>query len=826
MNFTKLTKSEWEFIEKPCTDSEKEVLSFIQKCGVHDSNYSQSSNTYLRDHLKLNIDNEIVDVIGYDYILKSNIDNLNEKFQTVSGYSTKFQSTKKKYNIKKADKIRIENSTKSVSLDNTFIVEMVFLNIITDFLKNILKVQKYDKCNDGKNDKNYKKYKKYATYSAIYVLEYTKHYKNMNSVLLSWFDSCIWCKIQEYYDLTKVLKAYKNDSRKFDCLGNNVMKLYSHQKQVIDIFKSNDDSNNLVFYRAATGLGKTVTPIGIINNKKMIFICIAKHIGMNVAKQMITMGRKVAFAFGCNDETDIRLHNNSVSKYFTEKKHNKEFKRPLHSVGDKVEIMVCDLQSYEHAMNYMIRFTENIHNLVLFWDEPMMGINESSEYNVHIKHVWSCNRIPNIIMSCATLPEKVTSMNIVDDFNHKFGKNSFIWDVQNQYDNIKLTTQIQDEVGYTLMPHTYFDDFKIFSKAISTIKNDIQLLKYLDEMYCIDFIYAFTKVCNDRDMHIFECFDKNKINKPLIKQLYVDVCLKITENDYTSIKNYLREDEIVINMNKFDTIDIIAKNSLSITNGPCLFFTEDYNKLIHFFTKKSKITKDNVDVIIKNIQYNDSVLDLLEQKRKQHEDLTQKEINKEKKASEESKDERVKRLENEIKSIFSSLRKIDIPKEYIPNSKSHLERNNHNTESIQNSDSKLWSRYITERDISSVMSLDTIDNNVKISFLFGIGVLHESLCPKYTTIVKDCMKQNKLYCVIANSDFIYGTDYTFHHMFLCKDIPIQHHSMIQALGRVGRQYSGHNYTCRLRDKNMYENIFFRNANDDALINSFNNIFSS
>ena len=69
MNFTKLTKSEWEFIEKPCTDSEKGVLSFIQKCGVHDSNYSQSSNTYLRDHLKLNIDNEIVDVIGYDYIL-------------------------------------------------------------------------------------------------------------------------------------------------------------------------------------------------------------------------------------------------------------------------------------------------------------------------------------------------------------------------------------------------------------------------------------------------------------------------------------------------------------------------------------------------------------------------------------------------------------------------------------------------------------------------------------------------------------------------------------------------------------------------------------
>ena len=101
-------------------------------------------------------------------------------------------------------------------------------------------------------------------------------------------------------------------------------------------------------------------------------------------------------------------------------------------------------------------------------------------------------------------------------------------------------------------------------------------------------------------------------------------------------------------MNKFDTIDIIAKILIDY-KWPCLFFTEDYNKLIH--TLQNQITKDNVDNIIKNIQYNDSVLDLLEQKRKQHEDLTQKKSIK-KKASEESKDERVKQLENEIKSVF------------------------------------------------------------------------------------------------------------------------------------------------------------------------------
>ena len=62
--------------------------------------------------------------------------------------------------------------------------------------------------------------------------------------------------------------------------------------------------------------------------------------------------------------------------------------------------------------------------------------------------------------------------------------------------------------------------------------------------------------------------------------------MTLSENDYTKILDYIQKDDNdrkdnTPSMNKFDTVDIISKNSISITNGPCLFFTEDSNKIIN-----------------------------------------------------------------------------------------------------------------------------------------------------------------------------------------------------------------------------------------------------
>ena len=65
------------------------------------------------------------------------------------------------------------------------------------------------------------------------------------------------------------------------------------------------------------------------------------------------MEKCVAFAFGCNDIDDIRLHYFSAKEYTKNRKTGGVFKVD-NSVGDKVEIMICDIKSYLYAMRYMM----------------------------------------------------------------------------------------------------------------------------------------------------------------------------------------------------------------------------------------------------------------------------------------------------------------------------------------------------------------------------------------------------------------------------------------------------------------------------------------
>ena len=176
--------------------------------------------------------------------------------------------------------------------------------------------------------------------------------------------------------------------------------LHEHQKKIYNIFKNN--SNKLIFYTAPTSSGKTLTPIGLCEEYKVIFICASRHIGMNLAKSAVNVGRKIGFAFGCKTIDDIRLHFFSVNTY-TNDKH----KRPIHTDGINVEMLICDLFSYESAMLYMKSFFD-IKKIILFWDEPTI----SMDYDSHPLHEiielnWRINEIPNIILSSATLPNNL-----------------------------------------------------------------------------------------------------------------------------------------------------------------------------------------------------------------------------------------------------------------------------------------------------------------------------------------------------------------------------------------------------------------------------------
>ena len=79
--------------------------------------------------------------------------------------------------------------------------------------------------------------------------------------------------------------------------------------------------------------------------------------------------------------------------------------------------------------------------------------------------------------------------------------------------------------------------------------------------------------------------------------------------------------------------------------------------------------------------------------------------------------------------------------------------------------------------------------------------------------MKKLAEKQKLFVIIASSDYIYGTNYQFCHGYLSKDLQnMTQEKLIQALGRVGRKNIQKSYSIRLRDNNIVEKLFMEEEN--------------
>jgi hypothetical protein len=95
--------------------------------------------------------------------------------------------------------------------------------------------------------------------------------------------------------------------------------------------------------------------------------------------------------------------------------------------------------------------------------------------------------------------------------------------------------------------------------------------------------------------------------------------------------------------------------------------------------------------------------------------------------------------------------------------------------------------------------LTDVDDSWKILLLLGIGVFTEHKSSAYTEIMKRLADTQKLYLIIADSDYVYGTNYQFCHGYLSKDLSLTQEKIIQALGRIGRNNIQQEYSARFRD---------------------------
>jgi len=132
---------------------------------------------------------------------------------------------------------------------------------------------------------------------------------------------------------------------------------------------------------------------------------------------------------------------------------------------------------------------------------------------------------------------------------------------------------------------------------------------------------------------------------------------------------------------------------------------------------------------------------------------------------------------------------------------------------------------LDEDHTRDIMSLN-VDNHFKVLLLLGIGMFIENIDVKYMELMKKLASEQRLFMIIASSDYIYGTNYQFCHGFIGKDLSnMTQQKTLQALGRIGRNNIQQDYSARFRDDNMILKLF-KTPEINVEANNMRRLFSS
>jgi hypothetical protein len=178
------------------------------------------------------------------------------------------------------------------------------------------------------------------------------------------------------------------------------------------------------------------------------------------------------------------------------------------------------------------------------------------------------------------------------------------------------------------------------------------------------------------------------------------------------------------------------------------------------------------------------------------------------------------KLTEEINELRGMIKSATLNDAFIPNRKMHQDKWAQGLDT-QNA----FTSNIDENTVSDIMALNGVDNTWKVLLMMGIGVFinHENIA--YTEIMKNLADEQRLYMIIATSDYIYGTNYQFCHGFLSKDLNLTQEKVIQAMGRIGRNNIQQTYTVRFRDDEQILKLFTSETEKPEIIN-MNRLFNT
>ena len=884
----KLNKSEWNSIEIPVSSSEIEILNLITT-GYYDVNIRINNNNSIFTFLKIEYSEKMEDYL-YNKYFREKCDPIQEQIKIIDPI---YKNIKVDVNVKinSADKIRLERN------DDQFLKKQ-------DLYENIL-LTHTEKMLYYRTKKNNKKFTFhfYTLYKLVRnnVIKINRHVMYICKNVLEILNSSISVSviIENAVDFIE-----KNEN----LLKYSDLILYEHQKEIFTICKNKNPK--LVLYMAPTGTGKTLTPIALSEKNKVIFVCAARHVGLALARAAISIKKKIAFAFGCSSADEIRLHY-FAAKEFTRNKRTGGIGKVDNSVGDDVEIIICDIKSYLPAMYYMRAFNKDDlgndreDNIIVYWDEPTITLDyENHEFHTIIKKNWSENLIQNMVLSSATLPKLNELSETIADFKNKF-PSSEVYNIVSH--DCKKSIPIINKEGYVVLPHYFSENYDEIVKIAKHCEDYLTLLRYFDLKEVVEFIsYVNTNNYSNVRMKLARHFETiDDLNMTNIKIYYVKLLQNILSGTWGAVCTnfkYLRKSRIA-NNDSIDTkgnkivksrsvgpgivnstintqmsgaplsrlaseqpltnnsvrenpptstgtagVYVTTKDAYTLTDGPTIFITNEVEKIAKFCIQQANIPSIVMDDIMKKIEYNNILNEKINELEtnleyiKEESEKTMKNNVSEKhngikvqgrnkstkdckKLNRENPEEvsskgNISKITCEIDSLRSMIKRATLNDTFIPNKQHHIKKWAENL----NTDGAFTSN-IDDDIVNEIMLLNGIEDTWKVLLMMGIGVFinHENI--KYTEIMKKMADEQKLYMIIASSDYIYGTNYQFCHGYLSKDLDLTQEKIIQAMGRIGRNNIQQNYTIRFRDDAQIMKLF-TSETDKPEIKNMNRLFNS
>ena len=542
------------------------------------------------------------------------------------------------------------------------------------------------------------------------------------------------------------------------------LKLYEYQKEMFEI------QPGLVILTAPTGTGKTLLPICMAEKGHRILYVCDRPTALDFAQKSVSIGRKVAFAFGCSGPEDVRLHH-SAAIVFKKNKFTGGIGKVDNMVGDAVEIVIADIASAEHAIQWWA-FQKKNYDL-LYWDEPDKDKHTDKDQSLWAaaQRTWRANTAPFIVLSSATLPPEMPA--VEEGYSAKFaGSPIFRVGKNTVYNGTQvLLLNAENEV---VMPHHVFNDPAELKECADTIRRAPSLLRYVDLGQAVEVLKR------SAGWEITSMADA--VNPIFIKQAYLSVMSSGSKEMfklYPSVIRATRED------------------AWTVTGAAAIYMAHDVEKVGHVMLKAAGIPDGVLAQLKENIEINTRTALKREELKKEFENAVAVDAEK----TNKMKDERysnpaAKKIQEELKLLVRMPVKLD--DKYVPNMPAHLAQWRPGCKSA------------FAPEIDSLTAEKIVDTKVadhwKLLLLIGVAVLTE-IDDSYLEIVKQMASMGKLFMVIADFTYLTGTNYQFGHGYFGRDLADLNEGMvIQALGRIGRgDLQG--CTARVREEGMFKKLF-------------------